>query len=402
MMKAVAINLQPIIDFGNMPIAGAFLDVEQFEKEYFYHMVLGYDPVTKAVGLVHKVPIEKKFHDDYKYFSSTSQRMRTHFEEVAKKLLPWTKDGLVVEIGSNDGIMLESWKKFGVNAIGVEPSKSVATFSLSKGHDVITDFVNGMVVEQILSKGQEVSIVFGANVSSHVDNIEEYLRNITRLLGKKGIFVIEEPYFLDIVDKTSYDQIYAEHSWYFTISFINNLLEPLGYHIYNCEHLGVHGGELRMYIGYKDTHQASPVVATWLSKEKDLDQKFVLFEKNIRESKTRLLEILHNIAKEKKTICGFGAAAKSVTVFNYCGIGPELIPFVTDNTPEKHGKFYPGVHIPIVSQEMFEKGKTDTTKLVDFAFLGAWNHFKEINQSQSWYKKAGGRWINHVPFPQII
>ena len=109
-----------------------------------------------------------------------------------------------------------------------------------------------------------------------------------------------------------------------------------------------------------------------------------------------------DIKKENKTVCGFAATSKATTIFNYCGIGPELIPFVTDTTPEKQGKYYPGVHIPVVSQEVFEKGENNPSKLIDYAFLCAWNHFKEINKYQSWYKQAGGHWITHVPFPKII
>ena len=376
-----------------MPIANAFLTLDKFKGEYFYDMVLGYDPKTKAIGLINKVPKEMMFHENYAFFSSTSKGMQAHFKETAKKLLPYAGKGIVVEVGSNDGIMLEAWKELGVRAIGVEPSKNVAETSRLKGHEVITEFMSDEVVDEVLSRGK-VSLVYGANVSCHIENFVGYLKCVAKLIGKQGVFVFEDPYFLDIVEITSYDQIYDEHVWYFTVSFINNVLEPLGLHVFDCEHIGVHGGELRMYVGDKDTHQAKPSVAVYLAEEKDLDKKLELLDHNIKKSKVELLNILNRLKKEGKKICGFGAASKGVIIANYCGIGPDLIPFITDNTPIKQGKYYPGVHIPIVPQEQF--------KDVDYAVLFAWNHLKEIDRSFVWFRENGGRWITHVPQPRIF
>ena len=395
------IKLNPVIDFGRMPIANAFCTPDQFVSEFFYDLVLGFDPKTKAIGLVNPVPLEKMFHDHYAFYSSTSKGMQIHFAQTAKKLLPYAKKGLVVELGSNDGIMLEAWKKLGIPAIGIEPSKNVADVSIAAGHDVITKFLSGKVVDEIQERGK-VTLVYSANTFCQFANLSQYLGYVTKLIGKNGVFIFEDPYFLVIFEKTSYDQIYDEHVWYFTVSFINNMLAPFGYHVFDCEHLEVHGGELRMYVGHKDTYPTQQSVAFWLKKEEGLERKLETLDKNIKKSKIRLLEILNRIKKEGKTICGFGATSKATTIFNYCGIGPELIPFVTDNTQIKVNKFYPGVHIPIVSQIIFEEGKNDPERRIDYAFLGAWNHFEEINKYQSWHKKAGGHWITHVPKPKVI
>ncbi len=395
------IKLNPVIDFGKMPIANAFLMPDEFKDEFFYDMIVGYDPATHAIGLVNTVPPEKMFHDHYAFFSSTSKGMQQHFRETAEKLLPYAGKGVVVEMGSNDGIMLEAWKGLGVKAVGVEPSANVAQISRSRGHDVISKFMTPEVVDEILSRGK-VSLVFGANVSCHIEGFGQYIECVTRLIGREGVFVFEDPYFMDIVEKTSYDQVYDEHVWYFTISFINKILEPYGFHVFNCEHIDVHGGELRMYVGHKDTHPAKLAVAEWLAKETDLPGKLEVLKKNIERSKKDLVALLMKIKAEDKTICGFAATSKATTVFNYCGIGPELIPFVTDTTPEKQGKYYPGVHIPVVPQDIFEAGKTDSDKRIDYTFLCAWNHFKEIDAYQDWFRKAGGHWITHVPMPRII
>ena len=180
------------------------------------------------------------------------------------------------------------------------------------------------------------------------------------------------------------------------------MLEPLGFHVFDCEHIEVHGGELRMYVGHKKTYPIKPVVTKWLAKEKNLEGQLETLKKNTEQSRKELVALLNKIKSEGKKICGFAATSKATTIFNYCGIGPELIPFVTDTTPEKQGKYYPGVHIPVVPQTVFEAGKTDKLKFIDYAFLCAWNHSKEIDKYQAWYKEAGGHWITHVPKPRII
>ena len=172
------------------------------------------------------------------------------------------------------------------------------------------------------------------------------------------------------------------------------MLKPLDLQVFDCEHIETHGGSMRMYVGHPDIHPVSPNIAPWLAKEKNLEQQLETLHQNIKQSKIVLLDILHHVKKEGRRICGFGATSKGVIICNYCGIGPDLIPFITDNTPAKQGKYYPGVHIPVVPQEEF--------KNVDYAFLFAWNHLKEIDQYQAWFRQGGGKWITHVPKPHII
>ncbi|MEK7067221.1 MAG: methyltransferase domain-containing protein [Patescibacteria group bacterium] len=400
-------KLSPVIDFGQMPIANAFLSESEFDSikkglkwEYSYNMVLGFDPETHAIGLVNTVPQEMMFHDHYAFFSSTSKGMQKHFFETAQALKPYVGSGVVVEIGSNDGIMLEAWKELGIPAVGVEPSANVARTSRERGHNVINAFMNMATVHAILEsygvQKRGIYLVFAANVSCHIEELGAYLSCISQLIGKHGIFVCEDPYFLDIVQKTSYDQIYDEHVWYFTISFMNTMLESLGLHVFHCEHIDVHGGELRMYIGHRDTHKETPAVAEWRARETDIELKLLLLERNIKASREKLRDILYGLKKSGKTLCGFGASSKGVIVANYCGITPELIPYVTDNTPAKQGMYYPGMHIPVIPQEEFKKRNPD------YALLFVWNHLKEIQKYQKWFEEGGGKWITHVPNPRII
>ena len=370
-------KLEPIIDLGKQPISNAFLAKEEFKDEYFYDLVLGYDKETHAIGLVNNVPREKMFHENYAFLSSTSESMKQHFKETAEKLKKYVGDGVVIEIGSNDGIMLEAWKELGVHAIGVEPAANVRKLSRNQGHTVLPGFMDDDMADEI-SSFQDVSLVYGANVSCHVEDIESYFKNIRTLIGNKGVFVFEDPYFLDIVDKVAYDQIYDEHAWYFTIKFINAMFEPHGYHVFNCEHIDVHGGELRMYVGHKDTYTKQLIVTHWEAQEGSLSSKLLKFKKDIEESRTRLRLKLESL---DGTICGFGATSKSTTILNYCDIGPDLLTFITDVTPTKIEKYSPGMHIPII----------DESKLmgVDNALMLAWNHEEWIRENVPF----NGEWI---------
>ncbi len=387
------IALQPVINFGKMPIANAFLTPEEFGREYFYEMVLGYDPRTKAVGLMNIVPREMMFHDHYAYYSSTSRAMKEHFRRAAETLLPYAEKGIVVEVGSNDGIMLDAWRDLGVRAMGVEPSANVARVAQEKGHEVTVKFMDDGVIDEILARGP-VSVIYEANSLISIDDIAGYFRMAVRLIGGRGICVIEDPYFLDVMEKNAYDQIYDEHIWYFTIGFINALAAPFGLHVFDIEHLETHGGSMRMYIGRQDAYPVKNKVLDWVGRERELPRLIENFSANIERSKRELVELLSRCKKEGARLCGFGATSKGVIVCNYCGIGPDLIPFITDNTPAKQGKYYPGVHIPVVGQEEF--------KNVDHAMLFAWNHFKEIDANQAWFRQSGGKWITHVPAPMII
>jgi len=373
-------KLEPIIDLGKQPISNRFLDKldpnkNHFKDEYFYDLIVGYDQETHAIGLVNNVPREEMFNENYAFLSSTSESMKKHFKETANKLKRYAT-GTVVEIGSNDGIMLEAWKELEVEAIGIEPSSNVADMSRALGHNVVTEFMNDGVVAGILDN-HDVTMVYAANVSCHIENIEDYFKNIRELIGEKGVFVFEDPYFLDIAEKVAYDQIYDEHAWYFTVKFINNMFGP-DYHVFDCEHLDVHGGELRMYVGHKDTYKKEPIVSYWEVQEGSLSSKLLKLREDIKHSADRLTERLLNL---KGSVCGFGATSKSATILNYCKIGPELLPFITDVTPTKIGKYSPGMHIPILSQDQF--------KDIDYALMLAWNHEEWIRENITFK----GEWI---------
>lgn len=383
----------PVINLGRQPKhANGYLTKEEIGTEEFFNMVIGYDPETDAIKLMETTPREVMFNDQYAFYSKTSKRMADHFAQTADDLKYFLRgDQVVVEIGSNDGIMQDAWMHLGKKCIGIEPSGNVAAIARLSGHTVYKEFVNPVVVGDIKER-HNVGIVYAANVSCHITEFDEYLSNISRLI-EKGIFVFEDPYFLDVYEKCSYDQFYGEHTWMFTVKFLQKKLADYGMEIFDLKPLWTHGGSMRYYVQRMGgRHIRRPVVQAQIEKEGNIEMKLHDLATRIEQSRIGLTNIL-DIIKDKN-ICGFGASSKGVVVTNFCGIGPDIIPFITDTTPTKIGKYYPGSHIPIVAQ-----ASTDYSKF-DYIINFAWNHFEEIREFMK--GKFNGKWITHVPYPRIV
>lgn len=382
---------EPIINLGKQPRhANGFLTKEEFGTEEFFEMVVGFDPDTSAIRLIDTTPRELMFNDRYAFFSKTSKKMQQHFRQTAEELDQYVTDGMVVEIGSNDGIMLDAWKEIGRKAIGVEPSGNVADVAIANGHTVIKKFMGFEVAKEILDIGP-VDLVYAANVSCHITEFDTYIDSVARLIGNRGVFVFEDPYFLDVYEKCSYDQFYGEHTWMFTVAFLSKKLGEYGLEIFRTNHLETHGGSMRYYVAKKGSRAVQGIVFRQAQIEGDLYGKLVDLSVRIGESKKNLLEILSSV--KGKRVAGFGATSKGVVVTNYCGIGPDLVPLITDTTPTKIGKYYPGSHIPIVAQEGFDYSEIEY--MVNFA----WNHFEEIRGLDLGFN---GKWITHVPTPRMV
>lgn len=382
----------PVINFGKQPThANGFVTKEEFGTEPFYDMVIGFDEETDAIRLMEPAAREVMFNDKYAFYSKTSKKMQKHFADTAEELKDFLGDGEVaVEIGSNDGIMQDAWKALGKQCIGVEPSGNVAEIAKNAGHTVIDGFIGRDVANKLLSE-YKVGVVYGANVSCHITDLDEYFDSVARLIGSHGVFVFEDPYFLDVYEKCSYDQFYGEHTWMFTVKFLERKLAEHGMEIFDLKPLWTHGGSMRFYVqALWGKHKVNKRVAEQKEKEGDILFKLNDLSKRIQTSKEGLLNILE-LVKDKR-VCGFGATSKGVVVTNYCGIGPETLPFITDTTPTKIGKFYPGSHIQIVSQN-----ETDYSQF-DYIVNFAWNHFDEIKEARKDFK---GKWITHVPYPRI-
>jgi len=386
-----------------MPIANGFLSPAQFADEYFFELQVAFCPDCGMVQLAEQVEPEKMFHENYAFFSSTSAGMAKHFKKLADFLMEShikSPNQFVVEIGSNDGIMLEHFANAGFRHLGIEPSRNVAQEAINKGIQTVCRFFDESVAREILAEHGQADVFLGANVMCHIPHLHSVVAGIKILLKPNGLLIFEDPYLGDIVEKTSYDQIYDEHVFYFSVKSISYLMEHHELEVVDVIPEGVHGGSMRYMVCHKGARTVSEAVAKWLAKEEDLGlhlpETYHNLHQAIEQSRNDLMRLLHDLKRKNKRVVGYGATSKSTTVTNYCGITPELVEFISDTTPIKQGKFSPGAHIPVRPYEEF------VTNYPDYALLFAWNHVAEIMAKEQSFCRAGGKWLVYVPRVEVL
>jgi len=389
---------QPFMSFGRMPIANGFLTEAQFPQEFFDELTVGACPRCSMVQLGRILPPEQLFHENYAYFSSISTRMTEHFRRFAE----WVsgsfltgKDPFVVEIGSNDGIMLQNFAKSGMRHLGVEPSANVAQAAQARGVRTVCRFFDEKAGREIRGEHGAAQAVLGANVICHLPNINSVVRGVLELLDDRGVFVFEEPYLGDIVEKTSYDQIYDEHYLYYALGSLDRLFARHGMEVVDVVPQQVHGGSMRYVAARRGAWPVRESVVRQRAHEEALGLAhpgtYLRLRARIEESRRKLAALLRDLKGAGKTVAGYGATSKSTTVTNYCGIGPDLVAYISDTTPGKQGRFSPGVHIPVVPYERFQESPPD------YALLFAWNHGAEIVEKEAGFRARGGKFLVYVP-----
>jgi methylation protein EvaC len=389
--------LEPFLSFGRMPIANGFLTEAQFAEEPFFNLSVAFCSNCKMTQLTDLVDPGKMFHENYAFFSSTSTRMADHFREFADgvKSSFLGPDPFVVEIGSNDGILLRHFAEAGVRHLGVEPSANVAQVACDRGVNTISAFFGPEVAAQIAAEHGQADALLGANVMCHIPDLHGVVTGARLLLKPTGVLIFEDPYLGDIIEKTAYDQIYDEHAFYFSVTSLDYLFARHEMEIVDVMPQPTHGGSMRYVVAHRGARPVSAAVAAQRAKEERLRigdaATYEAFRRKVEQSRDALMSLLRSLKARGKTIAAYAATSKSTTVANFCGITPDLVEFISDTTPLKQGKFSPGTHIPVKPPSEFE------TRQPDFALLFAWNHAEEIKAKETVFADRGGRWIVYVP-----
>ena len=396
--------LEVAVNFGMQPLGNGFLKPEEFTREYFYTMAVGFSEKSAMLQLLEQPDPKMMFHENYAFFSTTSKAMEKHFSEFCNFVIDSSyiaKDApFVVELGCNDGILLKNFQKLGIKNLGIEPSSNVAQAANKLGIDTISEFFTEELAKSIVDKHGKADVFISANVMCHIPDLHEVIRGIKVLLKPRGVVIFEDPYLGDVIEKTSYDQIYDEHVFLFSAHSVSNLFSMYGMELIDAIPQKTHGGSMRYVLANEGEFSKSSRVLEILEKEQKqglhLKSTFVEFAKKVNTSKEALLNLLRDLKSQGKKIAAYGAASKSTTVLNFCGIGPEIVEYICDTTPTKIGKFSPGMHIPIVTHNHFVENPPD------YAILFAWNHADEIMQKETDFMSSGGKWIIHVPEVRIL
>ena len=365
-------NLVLVIDLGSHPLADTFLKTtRKSEKRYPLKVLL-----CKGCGYVtlqHIVPATTRYQEtEYSYTSSNSPVAIAHFKEMAQeatKRVGLSQNDLAVDVGSNAGTLLQSFKDVsGCAIVGIEPSPNIARLATRAKRPTLQDFFSKKTVAVILKKYGKAKVITCTNVFNHITDLQEFMENTSRLLEDDGIVVIETPYLLSLVRDGAFDTIYLEHVSYFAVTPFEAFFKKFGFHMLYLQPNDYMGGSIRIYLSKK---KKNPTLV-WKYKQKEKRAQLftaTTYQKLMKRADYLKTSLVHQIATIKKQggkIIGIGAATKGNTLLNYCGITQKDLEFVTDSSPLKIGKFTPGSHIPIKSDK-------DITKDITHAVILPWN-----------------------------
>ncbi len=356
------------------------------------------------VQLDYVVPPEILFQRNYPYVSSTTETGKEHFHSLAEeacrnfKLKP---SDLVIDIGSNVGVLLQGFINQGINnVLGIEPAGNICQMARDNGIETINEFFDEVSASRIVATKGKAKLVTGTNVVAHIDNHHAMVRALDTLLDKKGIFIFEAPYLVNLLDNLEYDTIYHEHLSYLSVRPMNRLFQQFGMEIFDVKTVSIHGGSLRYFVTRRDDYPVSENVVRFSEMENEKQvyemKNLNYFSESVRNSREELTWMLRTLKREGKRIAGVSAPAKGMTLLNYCGIGTDILDFITEKAPQKIGKYTPGTHIPVLPDDELMR------QMPDFALLLAWNFADEIMRNLDDYRKAGGKFIVPVPKPRIV
>lgn len=394
-------NLQPYIDLGAQPPSNSFIRPEDIAEEERFPLTVHLCTDCGCSQLLDVVAGTDIF-DDYAYLSSTSRALCNHYQGLVDGLITQFEPApgaLAVDIGCNDGIMLDRYPAGVYSLLGVEPSK-VVEYARQKGHKVHNDFFGEELAKRIVDEQGRASLITMTNVFAHIDDIHDIVRGLARLLADDGVFALEFPYVVDTVDQTLFDTIYHEHLGYLALTPVKTLLATVGLRPFAVERIpfGASGPALRVYIGHESSRPEGQSVKDLLAFEADwglCDPKtYQRFADDVRQATGELARMVRELTAKGEKVAAFSAPAKGNTLLNSAGLTVDDLAMISENNDIKIGLVAPGSHVPVVSDETLLASGIKT------AILLSWN-YADFFVANSPFVKAGGRFIVPLPRPHV-
>lgn len=389
-MKCLLCHNETAVEFlnlGNQPLANKYPTKDQFRAEDFFPLAIYFCTTCKNVQLGQIVSRERMFLDYY-YLSSVNQGLVRHFEEFATQM---RNAKFVVDIGSNDGILLKPLKKLGVKAVGVEPSVNVSKIANDAGLETITSFFDTPTVAQIVATYGKSDLVVTSSVFTHVENPHKVIEDVKNLMTDDGAFVIEVEHIGAFVANTQFERFYFDRPYYYSATSLRDLFALHDMYVADVEHVSPHGGSIRV-TAHKNGHTAAKtdrLLALLKEEEETLTFTTMKEFKNRSEAYVRAFRTkLEEYKKDSIKVAGYSAPARVSTICNYGNIGPDLIAFLVDDSPLKQNRFSPGTHIPIVPKEHLDDVH------VDLLVIFAYEYLDDIRE-----KTAGHGYRYLIPIP---
>lgn len=392
------------IDLNNSPPSNSYLTKEELnEPELFFPLKLYLCDNCFLVQIDEYKKSTDIFNEKYAYFSSYSTTWLNHaknYVEMIIERLKLSQVSLVVEIASNDGYLLQYFIEKRIPCLGIEPASKTAKVAKEKGISVIEEYFSVNLTKKLLEQYEKPDLIIGNNVLAHVPDINDFVEALSIFLKQDGVISLEFPHLMNLIEKKQFDTIYHEHFSYFSLMTIIKIFQKQNLKIFDVEEIPTHGGSLRIFICHQSNidiqikNNVSVILEKELKKGMDTLDYYGNFQEKIDELKYDFLNLLLELNKKGKKIIAYGAAAKGNTLLNYFGIKKDLIRFVVDRSPYKQGKYLPGSHIPIVSEEKIKEIEPD------YIVILPWNIKEEIINQLKYTKEWEVKFI--IPIPRVL
>lgn len=394
-------KLQPILFIGYLPPVNEYIPEGTIPAEQLsYPAQLLFCDRCKLVQLGLIVDPTILFPKEYPYTSSTTKVLRDNFKQLSEEcatLMPLNKTDLVIDIGSNDGNLLNNFKD-NHKVLGITPEE-IGKIAIKNGIPTILDYFSSKVADQVQKKYGKAKLITATNVFAHIEDINDVIKNIKKILATDGVFISESHYLLSLVKTVQYDTIYHEHLRYYSLHSLQYLLGMHGLEIFYAREIPPHGGSIRVYAARKGSYKVNNSVKELLKLEKNKVtslKNFEEFKNNVLASKLKLYNLLYSIKKRGESIYGIGAPARGCTLIKYVGLGNDIMPCVLETKGSKKiGKYMPGTLIPVFDEEKLIKDQPD------YALLLSWHIARDLipKLKEKGYK---GKFIVPLPMPSVV
>lgn len=387
-----------------MPLANSYVNPEEINKpEFVCPLSLVRCTKCSLIQLTHVVPPDLMF-AHYLYVSSTTPTFRKHFSDYADSILDkiiGIQDPFAVDIGSNDGLLLSYYQQKGMRITGIDPATNLANQANKQGLTTLNRYFDKECVKTILETSGPAHAISANNVFAHIDDIYSVCSNAKSLLHDKGIFVIEFPYLVKMLNELLFDMIYHEHLSYISVKPLEYLLDQFKLEIFHIDEVQSHGGSLRVFIQKQTTggRTISPVVKEMSALEStaglQTETPYEVFAEKVLKIKNSFITLVSNYRKKGLRVAGYGAPAKASTILNFYGLNASHIDYIVDDNELKQNHLSPGAKIPIVSSSHLDDFPADVI------IIFAWNFATEILAKIGHLSQRGVEFIIPIPNPQL-
>lgn len=370
-------NLFEAIDLGHQPPCDALLTVDMLDMpEKRYPLRLMICPDSGSAQLDYVVDGKEIYYPEYPYRSGISKPLeeyqRAFADDIVKRFRLAPKS-LCVDIGSNDGTLLTGFKKNGMKALGVEPTNIARIARKENKIDTIQSFFTEKVAKGIVKKYGKAKVITMTNVFAHMAPLGEVMRGISTLLDDNGVFITESQYLLDVLESNQFEGIYHEHIRTYSLKALVKLMPYYGLEVFDVGRASRYGGNIRAYVARKGVHQVTKNVADLLKEEerKGLFKPgtWAKWRERVMTNRLKFVEFVHSIKNKGLSIVGNSCPGRGAVLLNFYGLDKNILPYIAE-LPNglKVGKFIPGTHIPVVSNEILFREQPD------YVVILAWHY----------------------------